>query len=100
MQYARKAEQSLDAKKDSPAYNVASCEAPVAALNKSDKKDEAKEIDLRLDKSRVVAPPFPGRKGKSDRVALVELFTGAQCPPCVTADVAFDALRKPTSRTT
>jgi hypothetical protein len=25
-------------------------------------------------------------------VALVELFTGAQCPPCVAADVAFDAL--------
>ena len=24
-------------------------------------------------------------------MALVELFTGAQCPPCVAADIAFDA---------
>ncbi len=64
-------------------------------LNKSDKKDEAKEVETRLEKIPVVvAPPFPGRKGKSDRVVLVELFTGAQCPPCVTADVAFDALHK------
>jgi hypothetical protein len=38
------------------------------------------------------ATPFEGRKGKSDRVVLMELFTGAQCPPCVAADVAFDVL--------
>jgi hypothetical protein len=37
-------------------------------------------------------PPFPGRKGKSERVALVELFTSASCQPCVAADMAFDAL--------
>ena len=39
------------------------------------------------------AETFSGRKNsKSDRVVLMELFTGAQCPPCVAADVAFDAL--------
>ncbi len=27
-------------------------------------------------------------------MVLLELFTGAQCPPCVAADVAFDALLK------
>jgi hypothetical protein len=43
-------------------------------------------------------PPFKptaysGRKDKSaDQTVLMELFTGAQCPPCVAADVAFDAL--------
>jgi hypothetical protein len=37
---------------------------------------------------------FKGRKGDSKRVVAVELFTGAQCPPCVAADVAFDALLK------
>src|SRR5262245_31462852 len=37
---------------------------------------------------------FEGRKGKSERAVLVELFTGAECPPCVAADVAFDALEK------
>lgn len=38
--------------------------------------------------------PFAGRKGNSSRVVVMELFTGAQCPPCVAADVAFDALLK------
>jgi hypothetical protein len=38
------------------------------------------------------AAKFPGRKGKSQRAVLVELFTGANCPPCVAADVAFDGL--------
>ena len=38
--------------------------------------------------------PYRGRKNKSDRVVLVELFTGAQCPPCVAADLAFDGLVK------
>jgi hypothetical protein len=35
---------------------------------------------------------FAGRKG--NRVVLVELFTGAQCPPCVAADLAFEGLAK------
>jgi hypothetical protein len=37
---------------------------------------------------------FAGRKGTSDRAVLVELFTGVMCPPCVAADLAFDALGK------
>src|SRR5262249_38716652 len=37
---------------------------------------------------------FGGRKGKGSRVAVLELFTGAQCPPCVAADTAFDAALK------
>ena len=95
LQYARQAERSLDAKKDSAAVQRRILKALVAALNSSDKKDEAKDVQARLDKIPVVsAPPFPGRKGESDRVVLVELFTGAQCPPCVTADMAFDALKK------
>lgn len=45
-------------------------------------------------------PPFKpevyaGRKNKSaNKVVVMELFTGAQCPPCVAADVGFDALLK------
>jgi hypothetical protein len=36
---------------------------------------------------------YAGRKEKAnDRVALMELFTGAECPPCVAADVGFDGL--------
>ena len=37
---------------------------------------------------------YAGRKGKSTRAVLVELFTGAQCPPCVAADMAFDGVEK------
>jgi len=36
---------------------------------------------------------FGGRTDTSqNRVVLLELFTGAECPPCVAVDVAFDAL--------
>ncbi len=38
---------------------------------------------------------FAGRQSKSaNGTVLMELFTGAMCPPCVAADVAFDALLK------
>lgn len=54
------------------------------------------EIDER--KASLEAPfqpqPFAGRKAASNRAVLVELFTGAECPPCIAADLAFDALGK------
>src|SRR5262249_37176998 len=49
----------------------------------------------RLQKIEMVKPEkYAGRKGKSDRVVLVELFTDAQCPPCVAPDLASGALIK------
>jgi thiol-disulfide isomerase/thioredoxin len=39
----------------------------------------------------------PGEK-RSDRLVLAEVFTGAGCPPCVGADVAFDAALERYSR--
>jgi len=44
----------------------------------------------------------PGKfTGKSNgRVVLAELFTGAECPPCVAADKAFDHLSKYFDRNT
>jgi hypothetical protein len=78
-----------------------------AAQLKAGKDDSAKQtqariatIDEQLDKEYLLKVPpfkpakFAGRKGTSDRVAVMELFTGAQCPPCIAADVAFDALQK------
>lgn len=95
LQYARQAERGLDPKKDSGSVQRRVLKALAAALDASDKKDEAKEVQARLEKIPVVtAPPYPGRKAQGDRAALVELFTGAECPPCVTADTAFDALTK------
>jgi hypothetical protein len=70
-------------------------------------KGDTGETQARLDKVEAIldkeyyvkVPPlkaeaFAGRKGSSDRAVVMELFTGAQCPPCVAADVAFDALAK------
>jgi hypothetical protein len=77
-------------------------------LMKAGKAAEAKELDTRIAKleSKIdeeylrTVPPFKptvfaGRKDTAaNQVVLMELFTGAQCPPCVAADVAFDALQK------
>ncbi|MCX7700853.1 MAG: hypothetical protein N2039_08240 [Gemmataceae bacterium] len=78
------------------------------ALEKSERRSEAESVAAKLaviekkldDEYLAKVPPFKpealqGRKDKAaNRVAVFELFTGAQCPPCVAADVAFDALRK------
>jgi hypothetical protein len=69
---------------------------------------EAEALDVRLDKLEVEAyadyskvafaelktVKFAGRKAKSNRAVLVELFTGAQCPPCVACDMAFDGVER------
>jgi hypothetical protein len=78
------------------------------ALAKAGKTGEAQKISTRLlgleaklDAEYLKSVPpfkptiFAGRKDASNnRVVMMELFTGAQCPPCVAADVAFDALLK------
>ncbi len=67
----------------------------------SEAEARAKDIDGKLDAEyHEKVPPFKpetyaGRSaGKGTRVMLMEIFTGAECPPCVAADVAFDALLK------
>src|SRR5262245_27716729 len=106
LENARRVERLLGANEDA-AVQIRVLEVLATALQKTDKAAEAKEVLARLDKLEAQAdqeflkkvPPlkveaFAGRKAKSDRVVLVELFTGAQCPPCVAADLAFDALAK------
>jgi len=106
VEFARKAEKGLT-KEDSPATSVMVLKTLATALNKTGKADEAKviaatiaKLDAQLDEEfEKTAIPFKpeapaGRKGKNTRVAVVELFTGAQCPPCVSADIAFDAAVK------
>jgi hypothetical protein len=76
-------------------------------LTKAGKADQAKELGARIAKleSKIDAEylakmpfkptAFAGRKDKgANQVVMMELFTGAQCPPCVAADVAFDGLVK------
>lgn len=101
------AEKSVAAADKAPAAKkVRALKALATALEKSGKADKAKATRVTIDKMELVAdaeykktvPPFKPQKfaGRSDstanRVAVLELFTGAQCPPCVAADVAFDAL--------
>jgi hypothetical protein len=93
--YARQGERMLE-DKDRPGARKRVLDALAAALAKAGKADEAKEVEARAKKiDLTIKPtPFAGRQGKSDRVVLVELFTGAQCPPCVAADLAYDALAR------
>jgi hypothetical protein len=103
MYCGRRAEKLL-ADDDPPALAVVVLKSLAAALHSSGKAGEAKqlagriaELNRQLDdefaKSAVPFRPLPpmGRRGGSDRVVLVEQFTGATCLPCQGADVALDA---------
>ena len=92
----------------SPARRVRALTTLMEAQIGSGKADAAKateaiitKIDGELDAEFLkTVPPFKPKKyqgrtdEKANRVAVMELFTGAQCPPCVAADVAFDGLLK------
>jgi hypothetical protein len=106
VEFARNEEKALS-KEDSQLHTVSVLKMLETALRKTGKTDEAKTLQVRIDKmdhdldaefektSMPFKPePFKGRKGKSTRVAVVELFTGSECPPCVSADIAFDAAVK------
>jgi thiol-disulfide isomerase/thioredoxin len=92
---------------DTTATRMMVLEALIRTLTKAGKADEAKPHVAALAKLELrdfaeyaktnppfKAEPFAGRKGKSDRAAVVEVFTGAECPPCVGVDLAFDGLLK------
>jgi hypothetical protein len=93
--YARQAERLLE-DKDRPDIRRRVLNALADALQRAGKADEAKEVQARARKiDLTIKPqPFTGRQGKSERVVLVEFFTGAECPPCVAPDLAFAALGK------
>jgi hypothetical protein len=103
---AKRAERMLT-DEDTAATRMAVLEALVRTLTKAGKPDEAKPYTAQLAKLELrdfaeyskanppfKAEPFAGRKGKSERAAVVEVFTGAECPPCVGVDLAFDGLLK------
>ncbi len=103
---ARRAERML-AETDPAAMQMSVYESLGKALAKSGKPDEVKKYAGMLAKLeardageyekamlKFETPAFAGRKAKSERIALFEVFTGAECPPCVAVDVAFDGLLK------
>lgn len=99
LEYARKAKRLIDPNEDF-STQLRVMNSLSAALKKSSKADEAKEVETEADQLYLKKMPpfkpekFEGRKNPSERAVLVELFTGAQCPPCVAADLAFDAVEK------
>jgi hypothetical protein len=105
VEYARLVEKALP-EGATTAQRTASAKLLFWALQQTDKKDEIKAagdrvagLDKILDDEYLKdAVPFKTetitRDGAKGRVVLVELFTGAYCPPCVAADVAFDAALK------
>jgi len=111
LEQARQAERMLKPD-DTAAIQMEVLEALAQTLRKAKKLDELKPVEARMAKleardfvdyvkkmSTFKPEEFKGRKSKSDRAVLVELFTGAECPPCVAVDLAFDALQatyKPT----
>lgn len=66
-----------------------------AEAKKVAEKIEQLELDVDREYQKDVLSfkiePYKGRKGGSERVALVELFTGAQYKPAVAASIAYDA---------
>jgi thiol-disulfide isomerase/thioredoxin len=91
---------------DDAATRMKVLEAVARALTKAGKPDDAKPYTAQISKleARDYAEyaktlpfkpeAFTGRKAKSERTVLVEIFTGAECPPCVAVDLAFDGLLK------
>jgi thiol-disulfide isomerase/thioredoxin len=91
--------------KASPLTQVRFLSTLGSALQKSGMPDKIKVLEARIEKLEAPAfaeysktaldfVPAKVEKSKSKRAVLVELFTGAMCPPCVAADLAFDALEK------
>jgi hypothetical protein len=57
----------------------------IAEAEERDYVEYVKQFPFRPD-------PYPGRQGPGNRVVAVEMFTGAECPPCVAADLAYDGI--------
>ena len=79
----------------------------VRALTQTGQAEEAKKLSTNLAKLEArdaveyvktsltfETPEFKGRKAKSDRVALMEVFTGSELEACAAVDVACDGLLK------
>jgi len=96
LQYAKRAEAGLDEKAEGPVATKRVLDVLAAVQEKAGKKDDAAQTQLRIKKLNfaVKTIKYPGRKAKSDRVVLVELFTTAQAKGAVAAEVAAQALQK------
>jgi hypothetical protein len=89
---------------DDMATHMQVLEALASVLRKANKTDELKTVETRILKMEsrdyadfvkanpIKAEEFKGRKAKSDRAVLVELFTQIDMDGCATLQLACDAL--------
>jgi hypothetical protein len=76
---------------------TAASRAELEALYKKTHGGTPADLDRMLDERyeadvvKVDAPAYRPTAKRTGRVVLAELFTGAGCPPCVAADLAFEA---------
>lgn len=103
---ARRAERMLT-EEATPAVSMAVMDTLALVYDKAGKADEAKKyrtlaarLELRdyAESAKASpladAPAYAGRKAKSDRAVLVEIFTSADAPPAVAVDLAQAAILK------
>jgi hypothetical protein len=106
LEFARQADHGLESSTP-PDERLPVLKVLAEALRKAGKGEEVAEVEARVERTEeeidraweekalpFEPSPFPGRRGKSRRVVLVELFTGVHCPPCVAADLAYDGLSR------
>jgi hypothetical protein len=106
VQHADAAEKALN-DHSSPEQQVKVLQSVSRILMEGGNIAELRPVAARLDKLEKIfddeyhatvpsfkAQKFFGRSTSSDRVVVMELFTGAQCPDCPPADVAFDVLQQ------
>jgi hypothetical protein len=95
LQYARRAERLL-AEKEKPAVVKKVMEVLADVLEKAGKTDEAKKVLARIKglDFRVKLKTYSGRKGKSNRVVLAEVFTGSQAKVAAATTMATAGLLK------
>jgi hypothetical protein len=104
LDFARQAEEGLRPA-DPPAPQARALKALALCQERAGQADAARQTRARLERFeealdneyRARLPdlkpePFGGRKGTGERAVVLELFTGAQGPPCAAAQFAFDAL--------
>jgi hypothetical protein len=76
---------------------TAASRAELEAVYRTTHGGTAADLDRTLDEryekeaAKVAASAYKPTAKRTDRVVLAELFTGAGCPPCVAADLAFEA---------
>lgn len=64
----------------------------ISQKNNITKETINQKVDQLKNDLKKFEPGHFTRKNKSNKVVVAELFTGAECPPCVAADNAFDLM--------